>query len=75
MTIIYIMMIMFRLMDTVTIIITLIMVIMFRLVDTANYSCVAANSARQRTSPAALVTVYSKFNMMMMMIMMMTMTT
>ena len=40
--------------------------IMIRLVDTANYSCVAANSARQRTSPAALVTVYSKFNIMMM---------
>ena len=46
--------------------ITYITMFMFRLVDTANYSCVAANSARQRTSPAALVTVYSKFNMMMM---------
>ena len=40
----------------------MIMMMMTRLVDTANYSCVAANSARQRTSPAALVTVYSKFN-------------
>ena len=49
-----------------TITIIYIVVIMFRLVDTANYSCVAANSARQRTSPAALVTVYSKFNIMMM---------
>ena len=36
-----------------------------RLADTANYSCVAANTARQRTSPPALVTVYSKFNLMM----------
>ena len=34
---------------------------LFRLADTANYSCVAANTARQRTSPPALVTVYSKF--------------
>ena len=29
--------------------------------DTANYSCVAANVARQRTSEAALVTIYSKY--------------
>ena len=35
---------------------------LFRLADTANYSCVAANTARQRTSPPALVTVYSKFH-------------
>ena len=47
--------------------ITYITMLMIRLVDTANYSCVAANSARQRTSPAALVTVYSKFNVMMIM--------
>ena len=43
------------------------LILQARLVDTANYSCVAANTARQRTSPPALVTVYSKFNMMMMM--------
>ena len=35
---------------------------LFRLADTANYSCVAANTARQRTSPPALVTVYSEFH-------------
>ena len=29
--------------------------------DAANYSCVAANMVRQRTSEAALVTVYSKY--------------
>ena len=54
------------------------MMIFSRLADTANYSCVAANTARQRTSPPALVTVYSKFNLMMIgnggMQMMMTMT-
>ena len=31
------------------------------LADTANYSCVARNVARQRTSEAALVTIYSKY--------------
>ena len=46
-------------------IITMITMMISRLADTANYSCVAANTARQRTSPPALVTVYSKFNLMM----------
>ena len=31
------------------------------LADSGNYSCVAANVARQRTSNAATLTVYSKF--------------
>ena len=37
------------------------LILQAKLSDTANYSCVAANVARQRTSPAALVTVYSKY--------------
>ena len=37
------------------------LILQAKLSDTANYSCVAANVARQRTSPAALVTVFSKY--------------
>ena len=65
-------------MITMMTMITMITMMTSRLADTANYSCVAANTARQRTSPPALVTVYSKFNLMMIgnggMQMMMTMT-
>ena len=37
------------------------LILQARLEDSANYSCVAANIARQRTSPKALVTVYSEY--------------
>ena len=37
------------------------LILQAQLSDTANYSCVAANVARQRTSPPALVTVFSKY--------------
>ena len=33
-----------------------------KLTDSANYSCVAGNVARNRTSAAAMITVYSKSN-------------
>ena len=39
------------------------LILQARLEDSANYSCVAGNVAKQRTSPPALVTVYSKWNL------------
>ena len=41
------------------------LILQAKMSDTANYSCVASNVARQRTSPAALVNVYSKYLAMM----------